>query len=108
MEASTLEQRQKIVEALDSAAKQDPAGVKVRTDEIQRDIVRLRDRLIERLRSAGTGPAFGKHNEALNAVNTALSLLASVEYPVTAIQRSPLKQAHDELAGVPAESFLEP
>jgi hypothetical protein len=107
MEASALEQRQKIIEALDRAAKKDPAGVKVRTDDIQRDIARLRDLLIERLRSARIGPAVGKDNEALNAVNIALSLLASVEYPVTAIQRSPLKEARDELARVPDKAFLE-
>jgi hypothetical protein len=52
-------------------------------------------------------PRVGKDNEALNAVNIALSLLASVEYPVTAIQRSPLKEARDEFARAPDKAFLE-
>ncbi|HEY1374786.1 MAG TPA: hypothetical protein VGH50_20100 [Candidatus Binatia bacterium] len=99
------DQRQAIVAALDEAMKADAAEMKRRTDRIQRDLAALRDALIENLRRAYAGGAPGDH-AALKAVNVALSLLMSVEFPVTSIQASSLEKARKELAQVPAEMWM--
>ncbi|HEY1267087.1 MAG TPA: hypothetical protein VGH16_07505 [Candidatus Binatia bacterium] len=102
---SADDQRQAIVAALDEAMKVGAAEMKRRTDRIQRDIAALRDTLIENLRRAHPASAPGKH-AGLKAVNVALSLLMSVEFPVTSIQASSLEKARNELAQVPAEMWM--
>jgi hypothetical protein len=104
--ASLSEQRQKIIDELACAAKLPGRDAEIRADQIQRDLARLRDGLTERLRSGRNGPAFGKDHAGLKAVNVALSLVASVEFPITSVQRSSLQEAHDELTKVPLEAFF--
>ena len=64
-------------------------------DEIDRELVGVRDDLILHCRQqkVATGPMQAQ----LEQVNVALSLVVAVEYPVTSIQRSVLKQSHEVL-----------
>ncbi|GEM_PF-6776760 len=101
---SVSDQRQAVIAALDAAMKADAAEMKRRTDRIQSDLAALRDTLIENLRRAHVG-APGDH-AGLKAVNIAISLLMSVESPVTSIQALSLEKARNELSQVPAEMWM--
>jgi hypothetical protein len=101
LEVSFREHCRQIIERLDSTAKLHPREIEKETAQIQREVARLRDGLIDRLRHAGvTAP--GPRKVELDAVNTALSLVVSVEYPVTAVLRAGLEQAARVLAQVSA------
>ena len=104
--ASFAGQCRQIIEKLDRATRLHPREIKTVVDEIQRDIVRLRNSLIEQLRQAQSSPMSSRPHTSLDAVNTALSLVVGVEYPVTAIQRSLLEQARDTLNKILAEGDL--
>lgn len=92
--ASFTKQCREIIEKLDRVAGLRPRELETEVDQIERDMVRLRDELIKQLRN----PPASRHSlPRLDAVNTALSLVVSVEYPVTSIQRSALEQARDVL-----------
>lgn len=83
---------QQIVEKLDRTAKLHPREIEKETDQIQREVARLRDGLIDRLRQVDV-TASGPRKVELDAVNTALSLIVSVEYPVTSVLGAGLEQA---------------
>jgi hypothetical protein len=99
-------QCRQIIEELDRATRLHPREIETVVDEIQRDIVRLRDSLIEQLRQAQSSPHSSRRHPGLDAINAALSLVVAVEYPVTAIQRSLLEQARDKLKKILAEGDL--
>lgn len=69
-------------------------------DAAQLAIVLLRDCLIACIR-AGDGAAFANTRNALDLVNTALTLLVGVEYPVTGIHRNMLDEAARVLDQIP-------
>ena len=91
-EVSFREHCRQIIEKLDSTAKLHPREIEKETDQIQRDVARSCDGLIDRLHSAA-GAASGPRKVELEAVNTALSLIVAVEYAVTTILPGCLEQA---------------
>jgi hypothetical protein len=93
---SFTDQCRQLVEKLDETAKLHPRQIEKETDQIQRDVVRLRDGLIDYFRQADIS-FVGARDGLLDTVNVALSLIVAVEYPVTSIQRSALEQARDTL-----------
>jgi hypothetical protein len=97
---SLAEQCQKAMKEIDQAKDLQPRQLEEVIDHVQREIVRLRDALIEQLRARDLAPVSGRRHSALEKINVALSLILTVAYPVTAIQRSALKEAHDCLAAI--------
>jgi hypothetical protein len=89
---SFREKCREVIEKLDSTAKLHPREIEKETAQIQRDVARLRDGLIDLLRHADVTASVPRKVE-LDAVNTALSLIVAVEYPVTSILRVGLEQA---------------
>jgi hypothetical protein len=105
---SFSEQCRQVIEELERAAKLHARDIEKEIDQIQRDIARLRDALIDRLRHAKIDSDSGRREAGLDEVNIALSLIVAVEYPVTSIQRSVLDQAAQVLKKVLAEGrFLD-
>ena len=94
---SLTEQCRQIVEKLERSTTLHARDIEKEIDQIQRDVACLRDQLIGCLREAQSASASDRREAGLDAVNCALSLLVAVEYPVTSIQRSALKQAADTL-----------
>jgi hypothetical protein len=85
-----------IAEELERSAKLHPREIQKKIEQIERELVTMRDELILHCRQedgAGGGPMQAQ----LEQVNVALSLVVAVEYPVTSIQRSALKQSHELL-----------
>jgi hypothetical protein len=62
-----------------------------------RALVRLRDGLIDRRRQIRDSTESARLQSALERVNTALSLVAGVEYPAAGAERRPLEQARNIL-----------
>lgn len=102
---SLTEQCRRIIEKLERVESLHAREIEKEIAQIQRDVARLRDRLIERLRNAQIISAAGRREAGLDTVNMALSLIVAVEYPVTSIQRSALKQARDILKPLTARDF---
>src|ERR671932_1103830 len=63
----------------------------------ERALVRLRDGLTDRRRQVGDSVEAARLQSALERVNTALSLVAGVEYPSAGAERRPLEQARNIL-----------
>ena len=93
----------RVAEMIDDALTKKPPALGEEVDEIERAVVRLRDGLIDRLRAATPGNGTSELRAALDRVNTALSLVVGVEYPLGGIHRQLLEQARDTLRAVPAE-----
>ena len=104
--ASLDDQCGQAIDKLDRAMRLHPRELEKELDQIQRDVVRLRDQLIDRLRLPQASPASGKLHVALERVNIALTLIVGVEYPATSIQRSALEQARDTLKKVLSAGLL--
>ena len=81
---------------LERAARLHPREIEKEIAQIQRDVVRLRDGLIDEFRQA---EAFrvSELRRALEGVNVALSLIVCVVFPITSIQRSAVEQARETL-----------
>jgi hypothetical protein len=94
---SLAEQCQQAINRIDHAKNLPPRQLEKEADKLECEIVRLRDALIEHLRGSDVSSLAGPGG-ALEKINAALSLILTVEYPVTAIQRSALTQARDSLA----------
>ena len=92
---SLAEQAHRLVDKLDRSVNLHARDIEREMDQVQRDTARLRDDLIECRRSGAAGASVA--DAALEAVNIALSLIVSVEYPVTSIQRKALERARDVL-----------
>jgi hypothetical protein len=84
-----------IAEELERSATLHPREIQKKIEQIERELVTMRDELILHCRQEdGAG---GPMQAQLEQVNVALSLVVAVEYPVTSIQRSALKQSHELL-----------
>ena len=81
---------------LSDALDKPPAELKAEVDRAERAIVALRDALILRRREAASEQV----QTHLDQVNTALSLIVGLEYPMGGLQRDMLEQARSVLDGV--------
>jgi hypothetical protein len=101
------------VARLDDALRLPPLQLGQEVDVVEREVARLRDRLIDQLRRRPAGEAARRgspgdpedametrRRAALDKVNAALSLIVGVEYPVEGIRRKALEQARDTLRQV--------
>jgi len=84
-----------IAEKLERAASLHPRELLEEIDRLERELVVVRDDLILHCRQENV--VAGPLQAQLEQVNVALSLVIAVEYPVTSIQRSALKQSHEVL-----------
>ena len=84
-----------IAEKLERAATLHPREILEEIDQIERELVAVRDDLIWHCRQQNV--AADAMRAQLKQVNVALSLVVAVEYPVTSIQRSALKQSREVL-----------
>ena len=84
-----------IVDELERSATLHPREIQKKIEQIERQLVTMRDQLILHCRQEDG--AAGPTQAQLEQVNVALSLVVAVEYPVTSIQRSALKQSHELL-----------
>jgi hypothetical protein len=91
------------VEHLEKAVALPPPALKREAVAAEREVVRLRDGLIARLRADADQPRANALRLALDRVNGALSLVLAVEYPVGPIAPAKLTQARDALAAVLAD-----
>jgi hypothetical protein len=94
---SVTERCRQIAEKLDRSAKHAPREIEKEIDEIERELVRLRDELIIQSRREDPAAASEPGQTKLTHINVALSLVIAVEYPVTSLQRAALEQARDVL-----------
>ena len=94
------------VARLDDALRLPPAQLGQEVDVVEREVARLRDRLIDQLRQESTSAPAARRRAALDKVNAALSLIVGVEYPAAGIQRSALEQARDTLQQVVEDGSL--
>ena len=85
---------------LDDALGLPPAQLGQEVDIAEREVARLRDRLIHQVRQEAATDAAARRRAALDKVNAALSLIVGVEYPAAGIQRTALEQARDTLRQV--------
>ncbi len=65
-----------------------------------RNIVKMRDRIIEWQRQDGTGSDAERRQKALDRLNAALTLAVGAEYPSTGARRKPIEQARDLLQSI--------
>lgn len=68
--------------------------------EAARMVVKMRDRIIEWLRQDTRGAEAENRKEALNRLNTALTLIVGVQYPSAGMRRKPIEQARDILKSI--------
>ena len=94
---SVTERCRQIAEKLDCSVSHHPREIEKELDEVERELVRLRDELIIQRRREDPAAASKPGPRKLDHINVALSLVVAVEYPVTSIQRAALKQARDVL-----------
>ncbi len=62
-------------------------------DVAERALVRLRDELIARLRADPRVEAAARWHQALQRANAALSLVAGIDYPISALPRETIGKA---------------
>jgi hypothetical protein len=103
---SLAAQCQELVQKLGRATYLQPRELEEEVDQIQRDLVRLRDSFIGTLRCAQVASLAEQLRLGLQEVNVALTLVVGAEYPVTAIKRSALEQARDTLKKITHEGRL--
>jgi hypothetical protein len=91
---SLQEQYGKALEALETVLQAGLPCGQNQVDDVERQVARFRDKLIERLR-ADTASAREQEQlrQALDHTNAALSLLVGVEYPSAGLQESLLQDA---------------
>ncbi len=94
-EDSFTQRCRQIAEKLERAATLPPREIIEEIDQMERELVGVRDDLILHCRQENV--AAGTLRAQLEQVNVALSLVVAVEYPVTSIQKSALKQSHEVL-----------
>ena len=94
---SITERCRQIAEQLDRSARHHPRDIEKEIDEVERELVRLRDELIQCRRQGDPVGVSERGQTRLGQINVALSLVVAVEYPVTSIQRTALEQARDVL-----------
>jgi hypothetical protein len=94
---------QRAIEHLEQAVDLPVPDLKREAAAAERETVRVRDVLIERLRAAPDDPRADGVRLALDRVNGALALVLGVEYPVGPVNRQKLTQARTALAAVLAD-----
>ena len=95
---SITERCRQIAAKLDRSAQHQPRDIEQEIDEVERELVRLREELIIQCRGQGDPVGVSARGQTrLGQINVALSLVVAVEYPVTSIQRTALEQARDVL-----------
>jgi hypothetical protein len=94
---------QRAIEHLEKAVELPVPDLKREAAAAERETVRLRDGLIERLRAEPDGPRANGTRLALDQVNGALALVLGVEYPVGPVNRQKLTEARTALAAVLAD-----
>ena len=77
---------------LETAMKVPPQELKEDVDVVERQVVQLRDALIDRLREDPNNHEATRWRRVRNQANVALSLICGVEYPAIGVQRKPLEQ----------------
>ncbi len=82
-----------IIEKLQSVHDKPPMEVETGMREVELHLVDLRDELIESVRQSNDGEL----RKALDQVNTTLSLVMALEYPVSGLERGKIKEATDLL-----------
>ena len=94
------------VKVMEQAGQKPPAELGEEIDIAERLIVRLRDRLIDRLRENDhSADDRTRWRSALDQVNGALSLVVGVEYPAAGLQRKMLEQACAALRRVQSDGL---
>lgn len=93
------------VDRLEQALQASPQDVTDEADVAGRALVRLRDRLIERLRREGASADAPQLRAGLDRVNAILSLVVGVDNPRGSFQKDMLKQARDALRKLRDEGF---
>jgi hypothetical protein len=104
-DGSFTEQCQEALASLDHLLEVAPHLRFEEVDITEREIVRLRDDLISRLRQDTTSEEAARLRTALEHVNVAVSLVAGVEYPGAGIQQRLLEGAHEALKTALAQGF---
>ncbi len=93
-ESQLRQQCDDVLAAIDAAlAAKGPVPEMAEGDVLERRVVALRDTLINVLRGDPATEEVGRLRVALGSVNTALSLIAGVEYPSKGPERGLLKEA---------------
>ncbi len=87
------------VAALDRALHAPPVQVGQEADLAEREVVRARDVLILRLRQNPNGDSAGLR-ATLDRVNSALSLVVGLAYPMAGVERKLIEQARDALQSI--------
>ncbi len=93
------------VDRVAQALQAPPAQVTQEADFAENAVVRLRNRLIERLRQESASADAPRLRADLDRVNAALSLVVGVDNPRATVQRDLLKQAHDALQKLLDQGF---
>jgi hypothetical protein len=65
-----------------------------------RNVVKMRDRIIEWQRLDGSGSDSERRQKALDRLNITLTLVVGVEYPSTSARRKMIEQARDLLKSI--------
>jgi hypothetical protein len=102
-DGSFAEQCQEALASLDRLMEITPNLRFEQIDMAEREIVHLRDDLIDRLRQDPTAEEAARLRHALEHVNAAISLVAGVEYPGTGVQQRLLEGAQEALRAALAE-----
>jgi hypothetical protein len=102
-DGSFTEQCQEALASLDRLLEITPNLRFEQIDMAEREIVRLRDDLIDRLRQDPPSEEAARLRSVLEHVNAAISLVAGVEYPGTGIQQKLLEGAQQALKAAVAE-----
>ncbi len=86
-----------VTEKLENAVSLKAADLQEQTDTAIRALVRLRDHVIDNMRSEQDSDGKREYKEFLDQVNIAISYSAAVEYPLTGIHRKMIQQADETL-----------
>ena len=97
LDQSLAVQMRQAIEKLTAAHEVPPRQVGRVIDDVENDVVRIRDALITRLRSDDAMQTRVQTRAMLDQVNIALSLLVGMEYPSAGVQRSLIEHARDAL-----------
>ncbi len=83
-----------IIGKLDAVEKEPPLKLEEGMRDVELALVDLREHLIDAVHAPGDDPELRAH---LDQVNTAITLVIALEYPVSDLQRGKIKEARDVL-----------
>ncbi len=90
------------IAALERAIQAPPLRAMQEADLAEREVVRARDAVIERLRRNQDAEA-GHLHAILDQLNAVLSLVVGIEYPMSGVQRQLMEHARDALKRLAGE-----